>query len=296
MVSLDNKTELVNCLNNDTVLTALYQFIIDSKSILASENKLGNASDIVMASLDAISNDKKDLFISAYNSLSMREPNEKSPWIYDDILIFVVLLGCKKYFLDSTHIKKLLDLRKRSESSELNHISIAFSNITNNHFDYLSELGFLYWVFDYLLNKSIPDEEQLKKIYLVIGQKWNHYKSNIFLRILMTKAYDLFVIYFPFNSKKIIHLENFETNFKKQIRLIANACYFIILLSIFVLSILFSYQYFKYPEEQRNMNAYYSLFKNIIGYGGIVSILLARKKIILFFENILCKFFGNKIY
>lgn len=291
MVSIENKEEIISIIRSDDVLNTFYNFLYNFSNKIFREKTLNDTRDIVIASFESINKNDKDLFKSALLSLSSRQPTEKSHWIYDDILIFMMLYCCKYFNIDCADIKRLISLRKKSENSEKNLITNAFINIANDHSDYLDKVGLLYWVFDNMIADTIPSEQQIKKIYEVINLNWETFKKDIFLRILATKALDLFYEYFPFDSVRITNLTNFEKSFLYQSNKIAKYTYYCIVLILLGLTILFSIEYFNLPEEQRKINDYLTFTKHFFGYGGLIPIFLAKKKIIFFIEKIIFKVF-----
>lgn len=291
MVSIEPNNRILDSIKDNELLYTFYLFVNNRPLPQLNISNLNTTENIVLHSIKAISQNNESAFLLALRALSKRNPTGSSPWINDNVLIFVILLGCKIFNKNNSLITNILNLRSKSEVPEKNLVTVAYKNILSNNSDYLGKMGFLHWVFDYILSKRIPDTNQIKKIYFELKANFQLLQKDVLLKIVSERAYDLWVEYFPFDSERIQKMENFISNFESRSKKISTALYTLVLLAFIIITIIFTVKIFDSSEENQKIISYYNIIKNLIGYGGLLTIILSRGKIIEFFNNLIYKVF-----
>lgn len=230
MVSLIEIIKVEQALLDSPKANGLYSYL-QGKEIILPIGEVSKADSMYYTLLKALSKNNSSAFTIAYNELSERELLTDQPIIYDNYLIFLLLIGLKKFNLSDKWIKELLHLRNTPNEPERT-ITTSFQNLLNNNYLTTDGAPSIILVALIKISKNEINETIVR----------NSFKSNNNLSHLLGK--DLFIasIYlFSQNyiisvsiGNEAIQLKGFKAIFLKRINLLANLFYGLIVLTIIV--------------------------------------------------------------
>ena len=232
MVSLIH-SEYLSSLTN-TWKTTLFFDYINEKSLEKSKYYSDNNFDVKFWALikSVVENNYKD-FIKSYSEFSGRKPDDSSPWIYDDFLIFILIIGIIKFKIDKIWIENVVAVRE-SRNKELREINLTFSNILSENYNSKDNLFELIFVYQELQNYPIAPIEEINLLYKSLVSETELLNTrNEFLKIIRFRAIDIIVLIKELpNSQDITSLKSFKSTFLQRINVISNILY--VLLCIFL--------------------------------------------------------------
>jgi hypothetical protein len=260
VVSLEERMEYVSQIQNNHKLRTFYDLLfLNNKSFKYPEN-LNETDQIFFGVIHAILDNDKEEFGSYFEKISKRIPNRDSPapFIYDDLLIFSLILGIVKFGVDRTWIQEVMSVRNRST------LTITFQNIIND--DYYSNSNSVEIVVAFLsiINIKLLTDDFLNRAYSFIVEQNNIFEERNDIKIISClKSFDTIIkLKSNATSHRLEVLDNFVETFKKRIGVFSDILYNLL---IFLLMWLL-YKYIKsYPEIQDQANIIGLVF-GIVGF------------------------------
>jgi hypothetical protein len=270
-------TYLSEAIKNEK-LNAFY-CLLQSTSISNSEQDLAEIDKIYYNIINSISENNKQKFNENYLILSRRTPGDNSPFVHNDLLIFSIIVGLFKFSFSRDWIKTVI--AKRSKSS----ITTTFDNIINENYQSKSNNQEITTVFLHLLdNQTFPDDI-LEDAYKGIINNQNLYQGkNDFNSLIAIKAFEIIITIKEIGDRgEYSYLKEFESRFKKRIKIVSKILYIILLIAIFYYLIQLATDLTEKNKALKDFLGNADLVLGILGYSlatGLFAIF--RKKVELF--------------
>ena len=133
MVSIEQRTEYLTQFKKEPLVNYFTNWLYGSKIQKPENVDYSNANDIALATMYYFSKNQKSECIECYARISNREPNIKSDWIYNDILIFTLVCAVKRFNLTKEWLKKVIDIRLISKDHENRLIAQSYYDILQDN-------------------------------------------------------------------------------------------------------------------------------------------------------------------
>lgn len=243
---IDNKFEIDKA--SDVYTTTLSDFIFNRVINLPNDTLLSDANNIALFALAAIQKNNKNDFEKIYSIIGKRKPSDDSDWIHNDILIFSITLGVKKFKLNSEWLLNVLEKRKTRIISENSRITQTFIDVTNNNYENRENLQPLMVVYCHFLDIPFSNEEYINSTFSSFLFNTSSYGKSAFIDVINKGA-----IFFLFSSKGLLdpytekQKEVFIGRFKEKVRLLAFLYWLLILALSLALTI---WLFTLYPERE----------------------------------------------
>lgn len=121
------------------------RYLEDFEKLLNQEeiqsNNTYKSSDLrhhVISSMNAIQKSDMQVFEEALDEIKERNFDAHSPWIYDDILIFVLTVGCLKFSIASNWVNELCLIRMNNQSDNKRRFTETLHFLLNGSYSGLS--------------------------------------------------------------------------------------------------------------------------------------------------------------
>lgn len=280
MVSLEHRLTYLSGIEGQPKLGAFYNFIYGKPIAYPPKDSLNETDIIYYNIIESILNDSRSDFEKSYQQISKRKPteNSQSPFIHDDFLVLVLILGVKKFNLEESWVQGVINLRSR------NAIKITFDNLLNENYNSNSNIAELVVIYLSIYNQSLIKPELLERTYMGITSKMNLFESQSDLLILSAiRAYDTIIEYkTSADGSEIYFLKGFEKSFLKRVGIIAWVLY-----NLTLLLILYGVAQLLYllPEQIVDKLNIYAIILGIIGVGVIGGNLIRELR--LWFRNLI---------
>lgn len=295
MVSLITRSEYFRQIEVDEYSTSLVAFLVGQK-ISKPENISSNANDISKSALFALQNDDQSLFLELYEEISRRKPNNDSPWVFNDILLFAITLGVCSFKLNKKWMDNVLRIRLEHSQSESLLVAQTFADILNENLINKNNHQALMLVMKYFLGFPLGDENYVNSIYEQLVLKSFPYSKTPFLNLIYLKALDVIIL-----SKGLIDLERqkavdeFIKSFNSRVTLFATVLWISLFLIVLSFSIGFLVYFIKVtPQQAETINRILTSLP-FLGFSGLVIPVLAyRKNVTDFFKKLFFAYYNFK--
>ncbi len=225
MVPLENKLNYLSTISENSKLFAFHCFI-NGKSVIVPQNDLKEIDQIYFGLMKSLADNDKESFGKYYSQISRRQIDSQStsPFIHDDALIFILLVGIIKYQYSNDWIKKVLEVRATSE------VTGTFKAIIENNYFSKSNLPYLVLPFLDLIGLTSALDQLLDDTYSSISNSSELFNNrNDFLILLSLRAYDIVILSKVAEAGVLSNLKSFEARFKNRTNILARIVYNIIL-------------------------------------------------------------------
>jgi len=209
-------------------------------------------------------------FSELYTDIVRRRPKSESEWVYNDILLFALTLGVKKFELERDWLEDVLSIRLERSQEESRSVAQTYMDLIKDNFENTSNHQPLMIVMKNSLDLAIGNTESLNSTYQSLTQREFPYSKVAFLNLICLKAFDIIVL-----SKGLIDIqrqkaiEKFVVKFNKRITQIAIALWWLLLLLTVAASASFLIYYLRLsPIEAERITRILTLLP-FLGFGGL---------------------------
>lgn len=231
MVSIEERSTYLYNIKDNHLLNAFQCFLKSEnlKGILPDD--LNEIDKIYFDAIKAIETNSQGAFDIPYKLISKRLPtkNSNSPFVYNDYLLFVLIVGIIKFNYDQAWIKQIIGIRTKNKST------ITFENILKEDFLGKSNSYEVTYSFLKLVNPAKTTKELQDDTYQsIVNNTSLFHDNNDFLIICSLNAYDNII-----TSRQIVdrsqldELIRFEARFLKRIEILSYIVYNILLIFVF---------------------------------------------------------------
>lgn len=283
MVFIEERHKYLNEIQSRPKLYAL-SCLLWGNPINTIQEELNEIDEIYINCIQAIEADSIELFKKQYELISKRKvvENSSAPFVHDDFLIFVLIVGVVKFEQNMNWLINLVHLKVKNKTTN------TFENLLTKNYQSKTNNQSIVLTFLFIINKSNITNDLLKDSYQDIIDL-NQTFTDEFLKICHYRAFDLIFQYkIPRDSDQIARLILFEDRFKKRITVFSYISYHLILIVLLV----FSYWILqKLPAEWKSNINDVGILIGIAGVGLIGNLLPKLKKN---FRDLNLSLFGYK--
>lgn len=217
MVSLEKALLYYSRISERPKLLAFNNLLLGSNDTGLPEYEINEVDEIFFGIIKAIQSDDRANFEKHYTKKSKSNPSkELSPFVNDDFFIFCLIVGIKRFNLDTKWIKNILSIRNRNE------ITITFENLLNDNFLNSSNQHEIVIMFLKLNNRALITNELLNLAYKKITSNIELFDSKSDFQILCTlRAYELIIeLKVAPDGSEVSLLFGFESKFLKRVKIL----------------------------------------------------------------------------
>ena len=293
MVSLIEREKLIEDISREPLLDAFYRFALGLNYESRNIERITSTQDIILVTINSIKENNIQDFERALKEIEKRRPRPSSDWPFDDILIFSLILGCRKFQRSSDMISELLEIRNASGDTEKKGINEQFSYFLRNTEPVITDWSFIYISLQSLIDEPISKAEYADNAYQTLNRTGYFNSLSPFCKILAYKSIDYIII-----NKKLDDPDRYKRRsrffviFEKRIRCLSEWCSFIVF--VFFAAITFFPSIWTYYSDD-NLSGFIDAlieFRSFIGVVGLAAILGFRKKTVDWIGGCLFKYFS----
>jgi hypothetical protein len=185
MVPLTERDAFITEAQKDHELRPILAFIFGER---VTDGTLGATTRSKV--FDAIRGNESKKFGEVVGDLNARKFSADSDWIGDDCMVFLLLLGVKRFGIGEQFSEKLLNARRKTADPQTQGVNQAFEAIRRGEFAMEGDFAFIKCVYRTLAENWSPSDSDSVKLYkqlksLPVGE------LDPFLRLLALRAFDL---------------------------------------------------------------------------------------------------------
>jgi hypothetical protein len=275
MVSLKEKHSYLKDFEDKPKIQSFIDLINEKISIQAIEST-NDTDKCYFDMINALSKKSKKAFCTSYEDFTRRKPSLESAWLYNDFLIFVIIMGVSKFLIDKEWIKDVLNLRNNT-NQEFQKVNRTFKNILSGNLANTDNIHEVVIVYQELQNQPQLSQELLNSTYLKLSNQVDLIeKHNDFLTVISLRAFDIIITTKDTpDATEINNLKKFKQVFVGRINLISDLLYGLILICI-VTTI---FKYYKESEGFKDFINDLGAVFSILGIAVIAAIKYIRKAV-----------------
>jgi hypothetical protein len=284
MVSLE-RVEYLKKIEENWKTKLFHDFIVEKSLDLSFTNSDSTIDKNFISFIKSVTKNKKSEFIDIYSEFSKRKPSDNSPWIYDNYLIFIIIIGVVKFEIDKSWILNVVGSRQGT-NNELKEINTSLINILKENYTSKDNLFELIFLFQELINLPLSPVDELNQLYerLVSNSNLLSIRDD-FLKLIRLRAIDIIILKKELpDTKEISDLKSFKSTFTFRVKTISK-----IINVLIVLGLILGIIYFRAKsKENQDFVDLVCLLLGVLGVGLIAFIKWISKQISI----ILLWFFG----
>lgn len=142
---------------------------------------------------DALRGADPDQFQEVVDDLERRKVSSDSDWIWDDCIVFLLLLGVCKFKLGDALADKLLQYRAKTTNPQVQRVNHAFEGIRRLEFALEGECAFIKCVYRTISESWVLSDSDCGKLYKQLTTPGFLEQLDPFLRLLAIRAFDLVI-------------------------------------------------------------------------------------------------------
>ncbi len=264
---------------------SVFQNLIYKQPIILPIYDISDIEAIYYGICSSINNTNKVQFEEHYSKISRRVLNVESPapFIHDDFLIFVLIIGIVKFNFEKGWIKNVIQVRRS------NPVTNTFDSLLNENYVNKSNLHEISLTFLFLIEAPSLKNELINDAYKSVSLNIDLLDDqNGFHVLTALRSYDLAIeLKMTPEESSFSFLTQFERKFVSRMKIISvvfyNAC---------IVGIFFGlYKLLHLSESYKEKVNDYTLIIGVVGVGTLGSVLpIIRKNV----NRMLLRLFGYK--
>jgi hypothetical protein len=188
MVPLTQRDSFMMEVQNDSELQPLRAFVFGERV------QKGLAGGTTRAKLfNSLYQDDTKAFQEHVDDLARRNISPESEWIGDDCVLFLLLLGVRKFGLSDALVSKILACRRVTSNLQTQQVNQAFDAIQRNEFAMEGDCAFIKAVFLQLADAKKLSSADSSKLYRHLTRPGAIHNLDAFSRLLAIRAFDLVI-------------------------------------------------------------------------------------------------------
>lgn len=104
-------------LSNDPVVQGFAELVLSGKAPASETTGLSQRGRITVKALRALARNDNKEFSLAYEEICRRQISDEADWIYDDYLLFALILGKRRFGANGQFLAKVLDQRRKVQGA-----------------------------------------------------------------------------------------------------------------------------------------------------------------------------------
>lgn len=229
MVSLEEKITFQSRIFSIPKLKAFYDFLMGTEIPLPVDG-LNESDEIFYGIIYSIQCNSKTLFEKYYNKKNKSNPGKDSPspFVNDDFLIFSLITGIAKFYLDKTWIRNIISVRPR------NSFTTTFENLVDENYYSKNNLPEIVLMFFGFIDSKLISNDFLVITYKSVSKNYSLMESKSDFHILCSLiSYNRIIeLVEPNDAGNVNLLREFNVSFLKRVKTFSWVVQTIILVSI----------------------------------------------------------------
>ncbi len=292
MVSLADTSALLREAREDAAMSAFARFFLADLAAPPAIDNLIDTNRIIICLLASIKAQNRAAFSACVETLNRRNPQPDSDWLFNEPLLFSLVIACLHFHESGALPTKLLTLRRGiAQDGTTRELGETLLRISERRFEYRGSLGFVSLVAASLQASESISADDLTNVYrALLALHETPAPASLFHRILQQRALTEIV------SRKgladhdsAVHNALFVTRFRNRIRLLSQAFTGLLLLPLFCVT---AYAVGSALGGNRGPLDEQQYWFGGIGLSGAFGFLVARKPIVSFFTKAFYSCFG----
>lgn len=229
MVFIEEKHSYLSSIADQPKQKALYALVSD-ETFAGQPIEVSETDAIYYSSIQAIKKNTKTDFDTQYAKISKRKVSENSaaPFVYDDFLIFALVIGVLKFECDKNWLLGVIRNRAKGKTTT------TFENLLTGNYQSKANNQSMVLAFLFLLDKSKITNDQLNEAYNAMSDTKESF-NNDFIRIVHYRAFDIIIQFkLPRDTDEVSRLLEFESRFKKRINVFSIIAYNLFIVGVLV--------------------------------------------------------------
>jgi len=219
MVPIEETINYLSRINNSPKLTT-FNNLLGGREIHTSEDQDSNElNQVYYGVIKAIRENNKQDFVTFYSIKSKSKPSKDSavPFINDDFLIFILLVGVVKFGIDGAWISDIISIRNK------NTITITFENIIKENYYSKSILPEIVYMYLHFTKPMLITNDFINFTYKSINDNTQLFEGRSDFQILCAiNSYNLIVISKEVPDKsQLLMLQDFTGRFLKRVKFLS---------------------------------------------------------------------------
>ncbi len=187
MVSVDAHSAYWERLRANPLTSFFIDFLDGQPGVVIPALAPSDTASIVCNLLDYVRRGDTTAAASLYQLLTTRQVRSDSPWLHNDFLVFAVVCTVRRFQLDSTWIRNVLQKRPDSEM-EKSLINRSFQNLLAGNLNAREDLHQISLVYQVMAQQEQFDADRLHKMFAYLWRQNFPYFDSEFLNILSLRA------------------------------------------------------------------------------------------------------------
>ena len=231
MVPIESRLHYFSASRVNEKFDLFYSFVFGDLNNVDSHEDYGEVIDLIRS----ISNNSKNEFANQYANYKDRELKASLPFVKDDVLCFLFLIGVLKFDVPNDWIGNVINTR-RPTSEEAIEIKESFKDVISGRFDRNGLTTAFAVVLENINRKPLVSNEVKIKYYEWFVNKKVSFSQSPFMNAILYRAFDIVLLEFNEDSKgQIERLVEFERIFIKRVGLFSKIIYFLVIVLLFIL-------------------------------------------------------------
>lgn len=255
MVPVEEKCAISKIIESNTKSSAFSKFLNNE----AIEDNIENISPKEYVKiLKAISANNSNDFNKHFEEYTKRSLDKESPFIYDNYLIFALIVGALRFNIKNDWLQKLLALREQNLNEPERSITVSFKNLINSNI--LTQDGFQSIILSglVLINKASINATLIKNVIMSNSNLIRVATKDAFLgSILLFSERHIAILA---SSEENVQLKEFEERFLKRVSILQNAIYSLVVGVLILLWFLIVKNEPQVEKYANTLNAFLGLF------------------------------------
>lgn len=218
MVSLEEKINYDSRISESPKLHSFNSLLLGQPLVVPSES-MSEIDQIYFGLTNAIQKNSKQEFEKYYSRKSKSNPTKDSPspFVNDDFLIFIIIVGVSKFSYDKEWIRNIVSIRAKSS------VTVTFGNILTDDYYSKSSLPEIVFMYLMLLDQSSITNDFINFTFKKISDNTNLLQSRSDFQIICSlRAYESIIMRKQASeSGEITLLRKFEDRFSKRIKVLS---------------------------------------------------------------------------
>jgi hypothetical protein len=292
MVSLADRSQYLQQFGSDHYAQAFVDFLLGNGISSDAPFSGETAYDLSISALCAIQDNDRARFHEVYERISGRKPKPDSDWLYNDLLMFALVVGAVQFSSDASWLTDALRTRVENTEGESQLIARTLLDAINGNFESTNNHGPLLIVIKHAVNVPLGSPQRINSIYCQLTESTFPLYESGFLNAVSLRAVDVIVL-----SKELGNLErrlatdDFLGSFTTRIQEIASVMYILLVIAVLSGTLYFSNRYLNAPKtEQGTFESVLALWP-FLGVPGLFGLLGKRQHIEAWLKRQLFSFF-----
>ncbi|MGJ1322489.1 hypothetical protein ACR780_07365 [Sphingobacterium faecium] len=265
MVSLELQTTFFQSFNESLLKPLILE--LNSNVIGEYELDVNNATNLALNLLIAVKSDSKENAKKFYTLFQNRTPSRDSHWIYDNYVVFCIVLVVVKYNLNTSWISNVIDLSMSVSSAVDKKIRETFKNLIAGNYNSKNDYHQISVVYQHLSGDIQYSEEYINNLYSELWCTDFPFYEDDFLNVISLKAIEIsFGMKSFLNDREKYILREFIPSFENRVNLFANILSWIII--VLLTSFVF-YSLWKLNQIEHKFPDYIKGLFFLVGISGV---------------------------